>query len=209
MLAFAGTDPGIWQNLVTDFTPLPQAGSDIHEGFRQAALAARDEVDRAVSLAQRSQNPLFIAGHSLGAALAALAAVQAATSGTPPRAVYGFGMPRVGGERFRTAYGVLGQRTYRLVHGIDLVARVPPVGFRHVGRVLQCDAGAKFDENVPLLDTDEPKFSAQLGNIFDRGLGNLFRGSILSPVGPGTFGPLFRFIRPDLGDACRTPTGRR
>jgi len=33
VLAFAGTDPGIWQNLTTDFTPLPQTGSDTHEGF--------------------------------------------------------------------------------------------------------------------------------------------------------------------------------
>jgi hypothetical protein len=33
ILAFAGTDPGVWQNLVTDFTPVPQEGSDIHNGF--------------------------------------------------------------------------------------------------------------------------------------------------------------------------------
>src|SRR4051812_19984145 len=32
ILAFAGTDPGIWQNLVSDFMPIPQAGSDIHDG---------------------------------------------------------------------------------------------------------------------------------------------------------------------------------
>ncbi|MFN5684608.1 MAG: lipase family protein, partial [Bradyrhizobium sp.] len=40
ILAFAGTDPGIWQNLATDLTLLPRAGSDIHEGFRRAAAAA-------------------------------------------------------------------------------------------------------------------------------------------------------------------------
>jgi triacylglycerol lipase len=202
MLAFAGTDPGIWQNLVTDFTSLPQAGSDVHDGFRVAAAAARGEIDRAILLAQQLQKPLFIAGHSLGAALAALAAVQAATSGSPPRAVYGFGMPRVGGNRFRTDYGDLGQRTYRLVHGIDVVARVPmsSIGFRHVGRVLECGAGTKFDEHRPLQDTDEPQFSAQLANVFQRGLGNLFSGSILSPVGPGTFGPMLRFIPPEIRD---------
>src|ERR1700754_1824136 len=60
LLAFAGTDPGIWQNLVTDATVLSQAGSDIHAGFRAGALAARGEIDRAVLLSQQSQKPLFI-----------------------------------------------------------------------------------------------------------------------------------------------------
>ncbi|UPJ27808.1 lipase family protein [Bradyrhizobium sp. CW1] len=205
ILAFAGTDPGIWQNLATDFTPLPQAGSDIHEGFRLAAAAAQSEVEQAVRLSQQSQKPLFITGHSLGAALAALAAQMALEEGSPPSAVYAFGMPRVGGEKFESSYDAsLGARTYRLVHGIDLVARVPPsfAGFRHVGRVLQCDAGAKFDRAMPLspIGSDDPSFGEQLPNMFRRGVSNVLAGRILSPTGPGTFGTIFRFIPPEIRD---------
>jgi triacylglycerol lipase len=205
IMAFAGTDPGIWQNLVTDFTPLPQAGSDIHDGFRLAAAAAQSEIDQAVQLSQQSQKPLFITGHSLGAALAALAAQAALKKGSPPRAVYTFGMPRVGGERFEADYDAsLGPLTYRLVHGIDLVARVPPssLGFRHVGRVLQCDAGAKFDETKPLspIGSDDPPFREQLRNVFERAAVNVLSGSILSSAGPGTFGPFFQFIPPEIRD---------
>ena len=124
IMAFAGTDPGIWQNLATDFTPLPQAGSDIHEGFRLAAAAAQSEIEQAVRLSRQSQKPLFIIGHSLGAALAALAAQVALEKGLSPSAVYTFGMRRVGGERSEASYDAgLGVLTYRLVHGIDLVAR--------------------------------------------------------------------------------------
>lgn len=94
ILAFAGTDPGVWQNLLTDFTPLPQDGSDIHNGFRVAAKAARQDIAKAIALSNGTGKPLFITGHSLGAALAALAAQQASAASAKPGAVYGFGMPR-------------------------------------------------------------------------------------------------------------------
>jgi triacylglycerol lipase len=207
ILAFAGTDPGIWQNLATISTPLPQDGSDIHDGFRLAAAAAQSEIEQAVQLSRRSQKPLFIAGHSLGAALAALAAQVAFGEGSSPRAIYAFGMPRVGGERFKAKYddAGLGALTYRLVHGIDLVARVPPssfVGFRHVGHMLQCDAGEKFDDSKSLspIGSDDPPFDEQLPNVFQRDVSNVLSGSILSPTGPGTFGPFFRFIPPEIRD---------
>jgi predicted lipase len=204
ILAFAGTDPGIWQNLVTDFTPLPQAGSDIHDGFRLAAAAAEPQVARAVELCRQSGNPLFVTGHSLGAALAALAALSASNAALPPRAVYTFGMPRVGGPQFGRSYGELGKLTYRLVHGIDLVARVPPssLGFQHVGRLLQCAAGAKFDKTNLLAgtDSDDPPFSEELKNIIARALENVLLGNILSPHGPGTLGALFRFLPPEIRD---------
>ena len=204
ILAFAGTDPGIWQNLATDFTPLPQAGSDIHDGFRLAADAAQPQVDRAIQLSRQSGNPLFITGHSLGAALAALAAVRAANAERPPRAVYTFGMPRVGGLQFGASYGALARVTYRLVHGIDLVARVPPSssGFHHVGHLLQCAAGAKFDETrlLPGVGSDDPPFSDELKNVLARALHNVFLGTILSPQGPGELGSLFQFLPPDIRD---------
>jgi hypothetical protein len=205
ILAFAGTDPGVWQNLTTDFSPLPQSGSDIHGGFQLAAAAAQPEIEQAVRLSRQSQSPLFIVGHSLGAALAALAAQMVLEMESTPRAVYTYGMPRVGGERFRSAYDVgLGALTYRLVHGIDLVARIPPsfVGFRHVGRMLQCDAGAKFDDKMPLspLGSDDPPFDEQFPNIFRRDVNNVLSGTIFSPAGSGAFGALFRFLPPEIRD---------
>lgn len=204
ILAFAGTDPGVWQNLVTDFTPLPREGSDLHQGFRVAADAAKGDISGAVALSQRTGKPLFVTGHSLGAALAALAAKQASDAALRPRAVYGFGMPRVGGRPFQRSYdAVLGAVTYRLVHGIDLVARVPPssVGFHHVGRVLECAKDAKFNATrLSQPGGDDPAFADELKNVFTRGIGNILSGHFLAPEGPGTFGPLFRFLPPDIRD---------
>ena len=205
ILAFAGTDPGIWQNLVSDFTPIPRAGSDIHDGFRVAAEAAQPQIDRAIELCREPGSRLFITGHSLGAALAALAALRAANARSPPAAVYTFGMPRVGGPQFAASYADLSKVTYRLVHGIDLVTRVPPGspgGFHHVGHLLQCAAGTKFDEArlFSATDSDDPPFSDELRNVLARALHNILIGNILSPHGPGTLGSLFQFLPPEIRD---------
>jgi hypothetical protein len=204
IMAFAGTDPGIWQNLTTDFTPLPQAGSDSHRGFELAAAAAETRVNDAIALSRQPKRPFFITGHSLGGALAALAALQAARAGAPPNAVYTFGMPRVGGPQFGASYGDLSKVTYRLVHGIDLVSRVPPssAGFHHVGHLLQCASGAKFDETklLPGVTSDDPPFSDELKNVIVRSFHNIFLGQILSPPGPGLLGAAFQFLAPDIRD---------
>jgi triacylglycerol lipase len=206
VLAFGGTDPGVWQNLATDFTIVPEPPSDTHRGFQEAAAVALPQIDRAIQLCRQAPGkPLFVAGHSLGAALAGLAALSAAEAGQPPRGVYGFGMPRIGGPQFQSAYdGRLGAVTYRLVHGLDLVARVPAPGllhrFHHVGRVLQCAAGAKFAGSPAAPGSDEPGLSGELTNALTRGIGGLLSGHVLGPKGPGTFGPLFPLLPAPLRD---------
>ena len=114
VLVFGGTDPGIWETVATDANVPRNAETDVHTGFQAAFDAARDDVDEAIQLSRANRTPLFIAGHSLGGALAVLAAKYASTIDNclAPCAVYTFGMPRVGGETFRGQYnGNLGQRT--------------------------------------------------------------------------------------------------
>jgi hypothetical protein len=205
VLAFAGTDPGIWQNLATDagFRVDPQ--TNVHVGFQKAVVSVDHEIKAAAALSKQTGKPLFIAGHSLGAALAALAAQVAAANGATPKAVYTYGMPRTGGETFRQNYNQqLGHKTFRLVHGIDLVARVPMsgIGYRHVGRVLTCEAGARFDlqKGLSALGSDEPAFADELSGIVRRRLGDLLSGSLLAKPGPGMLGSFFRFLRPEIRD---------
>jgi triacylglycerol lipase len=175
VLAFAGTDPAVWETVATDFN-LRIGPSHVHVGFQAAMDAVAANVDAAVSLSQQSQKPLFIAGHSLGAALGILAARHAVDRQAAPRAVYGYGTPRVGDATFQGEYnnriaadGIgLGLVTYRLVHGLDIVARVPPaalsalvpgaqVNYVHVGRVLECGTRAKFvAANLSAQEANDP-----------------------------------------------------
>ncbi len=92
--------------------------------------------------------PLLITGHSLGGALASLAAFG--LSNFPVRAVYTFASPRVGNGAFRDAYsglgsGVLGlgQKTFQVACAGDLVPLVPGVldGYRHVGTEVYLTTG--------------------------------------------------------------------
>jgi hypothetical protein len=208
ILAFGGTDPGVWQNLATDIRIVPEPPSDTHRGFQRAAAVAQPQIDLAIQLSRQPPGkPLFVTGHSLGAALAGLAASSAAEAGQPPRAVYGFGMPRIGGAQFRSAYNAhLGEVTYRLVHGTDLVARVPSFRllhrFHHIGRVIQCSAGGKFSgpEALSPVGSDEPGLSGELINALTRGIDGLLSGHVLGPKGPGTFGPLFPLLPAPLRD---------
>jgi len=204
IIAFAGTDPGVWQTIITDFTLRP--GGDTHAGFQAAADAVRGEVTQAVALSRAGGKPLFITGHSLGAAIAAIAALD---GDAKPAAVYGFGMPRPGDAHFHARYTpVLGDRTFRFVHGLDLVARVPPSillgtsGFRHVGHMFQCASGGKFDGAAQPtgLDSDDPPFAPELSNVLTAGLGALAAGHFFSPPGPGSFGSLFRFLPQPIRD---------
>jgi triacylglycerol lipase len=203
VLAFAGTDPAVWENLATDFDIEINEGSNTHHGFQAALEGVLPEVDQAILASQQGGKPLFIAGHSLGAALAALAARHAVdVRGVVPGAVYVFGMPRVGGEQFRADYQAkLGSITYRLVHGLDIVARIPRSGsnYRHVGCLLQCESGKKFNlMQLSNIGLDEPDLG--LAQSIVGGINGLLSGNLSAPPGPGPFGPLFRVLPQPIRD---------
>jgi hypothetical protein len=89
---------------ISTFGPSWTRDTDTHADFQAALDAARPEVERAIQRSQQAQKSLFITGHSLGGALAALAAKFASSNGATLSAIYVFGMPRAGGERFQTAH---------------------------------------------------------------------------------------------------------
>ncbi|GMR51717.1 hypothetical protein PMAYCL1PPCAC_21912 [Pristionchus mayeri] len=77
---------------------------------------------------------VLFTGHSLGGALASLAAAEYANcSGIDPSSLYlvTFGQPRVGNHEYAQSVDRLVPNTWRIVHKYDLVAHVPYcVGFR-------------------------------------------------------------------------------
>lgn len=175
IVAFAGTDPLVVADWISDFD-IGRTTPGIANGFFVAAQAAAKTIDAALS-GFAADKPIFVTGHSLGGALAAIGAesIQAARPGRV-RAVYTFGMPRTGNSVFAARYNqALGSQTFRLVHGIDVVPTVAPsfLGFRHVGRLLRCASRGTFDAKLlAALDgpaADEPAFekgiSAQLKGL--------------------------------------------
>jgi len=223
VLAFAGTDAGVWETIATDARLRIDENTHTHRGF-QAAADAPEVVDAvSIALSTRSETrPLFICGHSLGAALGIIAALTAARDDRPPRAVYGYGTPRPGDRIFRDQYNAsLGRVTYRLVHARDLVARVPMsfLGYRHVGRLLECGVGEKFEQTRLSQDVSsspdaDAAFVAHMfqvgGSSVSDALTGLVTGGLngesvreaisrlLQPAGHGPLTNLFKFLPPPI-----------
>jgi triacylglycerol lipase len=201
-VVFQGTDPLLLANWVTNFNFRPD-GEGIHQGFAAALDAAWPDVKDALTRAPAA--PLIIVGHSLGGALAVLCARRIRTElGVTAESVHSFGMPRVGNAAFASAFNeVFGGTTYRLVHGEDIAATVPPseLKFAHVGRILLCPRHAKFD--AALLSpqpSDAPPFAAGLLSGVKVGLLQLLSGSLPPETRTDPLGRTFRLLPPGIAD---------
>jgi triacylglycerol lipase len=210
IIAFAGTDPLVPANWVSDFDVGLNVGArlkltpgPLHRGFDKAFDAVSAQITEA--LAERGADPLLITGHSMGAALAVIAADHCLSEKkVRATAVYAFGMPRVGDEDFAARYNdTLGATTYRLVHGDDIVATVPPsrLGFRHVGRLIRCARGSRFPAELPSTEfSDEPQFVGSLVGGLQQGVRDLLALQPQPAFREDALGQMSRFLLPHIGD---------
>jgi hypothetical protein len=146
-ITIRGTD-GVVDGL-TDAFNIPTVAEDgitLHQGFaiigHKAAASLQDAIGLSCTqVGDYPLRPLWITGHSLGAAAALIAAYDLARQGCYVAGVSVYGSPRPGLKDFRDAYngidvqGVnLGARTQRWVFENDPVYCVPPGGaWAHVG----------------------------------------------------------------------------
>ncbi|KAJ5524068.1 triacylglycerol lipase B [Penicillium frequentans] len=108
-------------------------GCDVHSGFWKAWESVADDVTAELesALSTYSDYQLVVTGHSLGAALAALAGTALRNAGYSLD-LYTYGQPRVGNDalaEYMTAQGSL----WRTTHTDDIVPRLPPelLGYAH------------------------------------------------------------------------------
>lgn len=145
VVCFRGSESKMEDWLVDlDFTLVPgPLGGLVHGGFYDGlslVWSSLDEVVRGL-MAERPRK-LLITGHSLGGALATLAAAQWKADGQEVNAVYTYGQPRSGNNEFGRAYNLaLRSRSFRLVNNLDVVTRIPPrsVGYSHMGTLVYFD----------------------------------------------------------------------
>ncbi len=122
VIAFRGTEPGDPRDTLADLDARAQPwrdGATVHRGFARALAPVQARVTAAMDTAP---DAVVLTGHSLGAALASLAA-----SLRPDARLCTLGSPRVGDAAF--ARLVAGPRHARYVDWVDVVTRVPPHGF--------------------------------------------------------------------------------
>jgi triacylglycerol lipase len=162
VLSFRGTEIdnfwGAFEDWRRNLELLPEpddSGGGVHKGFQKDLKAVWEKVRDYVRplLEDCSGRRLWITGHSLGAALATLAAERAVRDAQfRVQGVYVYGSPRVGDEQFKQIYAARGldRLHYRFVYNVDVVAKIPPgAAYRHVGQLKWIDTDGHLHDEMP------------------------------------------------------------
>jgi len=154
VLAFRGTEVTKFKDVRIDVMASKKSVLDgrVHSGFRVAYESVAPEIEEEVL--KLGDVPLYITGHSLGAALATIATQRLEHN---PRirekiaACYTFGSPRVGNSEYDIEFK---SPIYRVVNTTDIVTVIPllAMGYVHIGdvRYLGIREG-EFYRGVPVL----------------------------------------------------------
>lgn len=158
VLAFRGTEVTKRTDIVTDIkaTKVSIIEGRVHRGFLDGYNSIREDILK--SLKKVLGLPIYITGHSLGAALATVAANYLegeVIDGAPIRdqiaACYTFGSPRVGNKQYDREFK---SPIYRMVNTTDIVTIVPllAMGYIHIGdiRFLSRNMG-EIRRGIPIL----------------------------------------------------------
>lgn len=125
-------------------------GGKVHEGFLDGLSLVWSALDYEVRrlLAERPRR-LYVTGHSLGGALANLAAAMWAQQEVPVSGVYTYGQPRTGDCKYGRQFNLaLRHCAFRIVNDLDIVTRTPPrsMGYTHNGTLIYLtEEGAEDD----------------------------------------------------------------
>ena len=166
------------RNLNIGLTPFLRDGfGRVHEGFLQTYGLVRSSVLEALGAGGGGKH-LFVAGHSLGGALATLA-VADVSRGTmyPSPTLYTFGSPRVGDRFFAAAFNRRnGPGSFRIVNTSDVVVSVPlPVPLAGI-------LGGFFTHVDTPVDFTSQEESLEKNHMMDTYLGAIGEHRELGPV---------------------------
>jgi len=152
LVVFRGTQPDEIRHLATNLQAQQiewsESGGRVHAGFAKAVRGVLPKVLDWLAGEGSPRSRLILTGHSLGAALATLAA-----SVLRPEMLITLGSPRVGDAEFVSTLADL--NVVRLVDGCDVVTQLPPAlsFYAHAGAVtyITCLSGECVDDPAPTM----------------------------------------------------------
>ena len=116
----------------------------VDAGFQEVYELVQKSIATNLAAATAGCDQILITGHSLGAALAVLAAPDISRNMPPnkiePRLIT-FAGPRVGLTDFVDAFNAAIESCFRVVNFLDVVPYVPPAPYAHVGAQIAVDSG--------------------------------------------------------------------
>ncbi|MEM7538944.1 MAG: trypsin-like peptidase domain-containing protein, partial [Chloroflexota bacterium] len=152
LIAFRGTqEVADWLNNINVLNTAKAYGN-VHTGFYRGFRAVKIALER--TLNSLSPRRVFLTGHSLGGALATIAAAEWQGS-YPITGVYTFGQPAVSRGAFSRFFSNHYNDTFfRFVNENDIVARVPH-GYHHAGTLLHFNARGRLTHQTENLSGDD------------------------------------------------------
>jgi triacylglycerol lipase len=155
IVSFRGTEPQSLADWLTDahssLVPGPFGGR-VHAGFYWSLGEVWKYVNDCVADFDDGQcKPVWVTGHSLGGALAALAVARWLAAGRAVQGMYTFGQPRSGDDEFARNFNfAFRPHAFRFVNNNDLVTRVPPrsLGYSHLGTFKYFLEDGQFAEGI-------------------------------------------------------------
>ena len=163
IVCFRGTEVGEGEDLKADVAiRLVPEGDEaqnrkVHRGFQHSLDTIWAKVQR-----ELTGGKIWFTGHSLGAALATLAADRHPGA----HSLYTFGSPRVGDKRFGQGFRA---NAHRFVNNNDAVTRVPPAGlwaYRHIGDLVYLDEDGRLIDDPTKWQLLKAGLSGHLERIF-------------------------------------------
>ncbi|MBW4485512.1 MAG: lipase family protein [Tildeniella torsiva UHER 1998/13D] len=112
--------------VLADQEAVPPTGR-VHRGFLDAWQSVEKQVVYYLKKWRTPETKLWVTGHSLGGALAAVATISLETQGFEVSGLYTFGQPRVADWKLvNYMNGRMGDRIVRYVNNNDIVPMIPP-----------------------------------------------------------------------------------
>ena len=144
VLSFRGTEVSQKSDILADLKAgknLEACGGKVHVGFKGEINKIWPVIEKAIA----NINTIYVTGHSLGAAMATIAASRMQSKVT---ALVTFGSPRVGNQEFVNSLNVT---HYRVQNNCDDVTKVPfrLSGFRHHGTHKYMNFYGEFRDLTP------------------------------------------------------------
>jgi hypothetical protein len=164
IVAFRGTQPDDWEDILDDacFATVQWDAGYVHDGFARRLGHLNEEMQRRIGNLP-ADCPVWFTGHSLGAAVATLAAYRhrAKTGG-----VYTFGSPLVGNAIFSGSFADIRRPSYRYVNDHDVVTRVPPAPFAIPNGLYTHVADMRWIDKEGNVGTAMPSLSQFVRTVF-------------------------------------------
>lgn len=141
VLAFRGTEKDKIKDVISDLDMglVKAYGGSVHAGFKKAYKSVEKKIDVALAEHKIQDKTLWLTGHSLGGALAALAAYDLKEKEHQINGVYTIGQPRVGNGSFvKKLTSMVPNRYFRFAHKDDKVPGIPAkeLGYQHAGKCI-------------------------------------------------------------------------